>query len=213
MSFRRVYERAYEKVFNVELKLNKLEKKISKDSKLRQSEIDGLINKVSSWFISRMSNLEKDNDILNYALLDKTQILNYLNINGLFQVLDKSNINEEFMSDVSFRREILRATQYKILSVLGKSKGPEYILVFEKAFSFPFDTAARYASYDTGIYGEEYMRFLDVYTKIGGSSGVYVLKDYYSKDPSRKYNVEELSDIIDEIRSYKNMQKQKKLDF
>ena len=42
------------------------------------------------------------------------------------------------------------------------------------------------------------MRFLDVYTRIGGSSGVYVLKDYYSKDPSRKYNVEELSDIIDE---------------
>lgn len=208
-------QRAYERAFNIELKLDKLEKNVSKINDLKKFEVDKLVNKVSSWYISKMNELTKNNnnDILDYATLSKLVLLNYLNFNGLLQDFSDNKIEAKFKDDFSFRREILYATQYKILSVLGKSKGPEYALIFEKAFNFSYDTSIRYASYDTGIYGEEYMRFLDIYLKIGGSTGVYILKDYYSIDPTRRYNVEELTTIIDEIRQYKNMQKQKKIGF
>ena len=220
MSIRSVYEKAinkaYERSFNIESKLDKIEANVSKMYDINRFYVDKLVNKVSSWYISRMNELTKknnNNDILDYALLSKLVILDHLNFNGLLQDFSDNKIEARFKDDFSFRREILFATQYKVLSVLGKSKGPEYALVFEKAFNFSYDPSIRYASYDTGIYGEEYMRFLDIYLKIGGSTGVYILKDYYSKDPIRRYNMEELTTIIDEIRQYKNMQKQKKIGF
>ena len=219
MFLQRLYEkainRAYKRSFNIESKLDKLEANVSKMYDINRSYIDKLVNKVSSWYISRMNELTKNNnnDILDYATLSKLVILDNLNFNGLLQDFSDNKIEARFKDDFSFRREILFATQYKVLSVLGKSKGSEYALVFEKAFNFSYDPSIRYASYDTGIYGEEYMRFLDIYLKIGGSTGVYILKDYYSKDPIRRYNMEELTTIIDEIRQYKNMQKQKKIGF
>ena len=207
-----LFKYSYERAFNVELKLDKLEKNISKMSDCKKNEVDKLINTVSSWYISRINGLNND-DLLVYASLEKKKLLDYLNINGLFNILNDNKINNKFKDDDSFRREILYASQFKILSVLGKSKGPEYLLIFEKIFNFNYETSVRYASYDTGIYGSEYIKFIDTYLRLGGSKDVYVFKDYYSGDENKKYNMEELSTIINEIRDYKNLQKQKKIDF
>lgn len=215
---RKAFRSSYEKSFNVERKLNKLESNLSeylkkKNIKLSTKQIDELVEIVSSWFISRVNEISNsDYEVLDLVLEEQTRILDFLNINGLYKVLDKNKINVDFINNDEFRREILFTTQYKILSVLG-NKGSEYVLLFEKAFNFDFEPAIRYASYDDGIFSEEYMRFLDTYLKLGGATNAYVLKDYYSGDENNKYCTEELSTIINEVREFKNMQKQKKMDF
>ena len=86
----------------------------------------------------------------------------------------------------------------------GKTKGPELSLLFSKVFiNLGFkclpEYSMRYASYQNGIIDDNYIRFVNAYMDLPYSTSyIYLLPDYFDSNIKKKYNVEDLTDILKE---------------
>ena len=201
-----------EKVYNLEIKKEKqINELLKKDKTLSEQEVNILISIITAWSICKYSNaskeLYKDSNMLKLAREDKKLLLEIFNMNSLLGNLNKVLKEEEyqrFLNDDSYRRKIMYLSLLQIINQGGKTYGAEYGLVFAKTFNFDLATPMHYASYEDGMSDPRLKEYIEVYLKLGGSKDVYWLPSYYSDNKKQKYNMEELSYIINflEIKQY-----------
>ena len=190
------FKSATEKIYNLENKKQKVIKNLIKeDNSLREDNLNELINLISIYHINKFKTLSQHlynnkENLVDVAKESKELLLKIFNINNLYQLLKQnpSYENQRFEKDDEFRRKIMNASLYQVISIGGKEKGPEYGLIYAKMFNYSLGLPMQYASYN-GIYDERFIKYVDTYLGLGGSDKLYWLPNYFDSTEKNKYSM------------------------
>lgn len=210
-----MFFKSNEKFYNLDIKKEKLIKNLIKqDNRLNEKNLNGLVNMISIYHTNQFKNIpnqlyhNQDKDLIDVSKESRDLLLQIFNMNELYKILKESTNYEKqrFEQDDNFRRNIMLASLYDIISSNGKYRGAEYGLIFAKAFNYNISVPMQYASYD-GMFDERFIKYVDTYLGLGGTDKMYWLPSYFDMNKKNKYDMEELYKVIDIISSYLNENK------
>lgn len=200
---------------NLDVKKEKAIKKLIKeDSNLNEKNLNGLINFIAIYHTNQFKRIpeklyhNQNKDLIDVSTESNDLLLQIFNMNELYKVLNENSNYEKqkFEYDDNFRRKIMNVALYEIISLNGKEKGSEYGLIFAKMFNFSLELPMQYASYD-GMYDERFIKYVDTYLGLGGSTTLYWLPNYFDNIEKNKYDMEDLNEIVYKLKNYLNKNK------
>ena len=201
------FKNSMDKTFDLQQRKQKVIKDLIKnDSRLKEISLNELINTISIYHTNKFVNSSKElynsNDLIDVAKESKELLLKIFNMDELYKKLgkEKSYEIEKFEYNDDFRRKVMNASLYQIISMNGKEKGPEYGLIFAKMFNYSLELPMQYASYN-GMFDERFIKYLDTYLGLNGSSNIYLLPNYFD-DSNDKYYMEDLGEVIELVKAY-----------
>lgn len=210
-----MFRSSTEKAYNLELIIGRLKRNIlKKDETVNDRHLDELINTIALYHKDRFERVpnmlykDENKDLVDLAKEDEKTLTEIFNMNNLYQILKlhPNYTKERYKNDDDFRRKVMRIVLYEVIDQNGKGKGAEYGLIFAKIFNFDVSVPMHYASYD-GMFDPAFLKYYDTYLGIGGSPYTYWLPNYYDNDSKSKYNLEDLSDLTPQLKSYINKYK------
>ena len=197
MRFRSSLEKSYNLTYKIQKNIKKL---LKKQPELEEDKIYKLINDIVMWHINNFDQAADtlyQGDLLKLARDNQKLLLDIFNMNNFLEKIknDYDKLYYDNFSKYNIRRELFKNVLYKIIEDNPNGKGSEYGLLFAKAFNFDLSIPMRYASYEQGLFDPRFIEYVKTYKELGGTN-TYVLSDYYKKKNSSKYNMEELNDVI-----------------
>lgn len=176
------------------------------------NDIELFINQIKKYMCEytdlltkKYKDVVKDYSILPIIEKNGEELLKDFDYNKFNQIIKSNNeIELKFNDNEDIREKILNIVLLSIIKDGGKTKGPELSLLFSKVFiNLGFkclpEYSMRYASYQNGIIDDNYIRFVNAYMDLPYSTSyIYLLPDYFDSNIKKKYNVEDLTDILKE---------------